>query len=255
MPLKPQPHQRRPSLEDGERNIRAYAACRSCRTKKIKCTPPANATPGESPCSQCITAGLECIYPPSRDRAAFSRQYVQSLESRVQSLEVLAQRTMPLLQAYERDNPQLAYEAPEGIGETLPPRPERTHSDDAGQMTQDERGNYRWLGSSNTFSLLDSFSHEPQDPSPSRSESSNPYFGPIAGSGVVKALPGVDEVEYPHERDAHMMVDAYFEEVHPVLPVVIEQEFRRDFLDLMARRASGRPQSSSGGVSGSWGFR
>lgn len=31
-------------------------------------------------------------------------------------------------------------------------------SEDAGQITQDDRGNYRWIGSSSTLSLLDSFS-------------------------------------------------------------------------------------------------
>lgn len=31
-------------------------------------------------------------------------------------------------------------------------------NEDAGQITQDDRGNYRWIGSSSTLSLLDSFS-------------------------------------------------------------------------------------------------
>lgn len=31
-------------------------------------------------------------------------------------------------------------------------------NEDAGQITQDDRGNHRWIGSSSTLSLLDSFS-------------------------------------------------------------------------------------------------
>lgn len=124
-----------------------------------------------------------------------------------------------------------------------------------GQITQDERGNYRWIGSSNTLSLLDSFSGQPlQTPlsatphthTPDR----NPYFGPVAGSGVVKALPGVDEVSYPTHRAAREMVDAFFSDVHPTLPVVVEYEFRQEFDALMDRRSRGEVETSSQTVSG-----
>lgn len=123
-----------------------------------------------------------------------------------------------------------------------------------GQITQDERGNYRWIGSSNTLSLLDSFSGQPlQTPLSStphtHTPDRNPYFGPVAGSGVVKALPGVDEVSYPTHRAAREMVDAFFSDVHPTLPVVVEYEFRQEFDALMDRRSRGEVETSSQTVS------
>jgi len=128
------------------------------------------------------------------------------------------------------------------------------HSLEDGQITQDERGNYRWIGSSNTLSLLDSFSNQPlQTPLSStphtHTPDRNPYFGPVAGSGVVKALPGVDEVSYPTHRAAREMVDAFFSDVHPTLPVVLEYEFRQEFDALMDRRSRGEVETSSQTVS------
>ncbi|WWD19542.1 hypothetical protein CI109_104003 [Kwoniella shandongensis] len=323
--------QKRPSFSGSEihnpsdsTKIRAYSACRNCRLKKTKCLPTSSsaATAGSSDglqpgtCQQCLQAGLECVYPPSRDRAAYSRQYVANLEQRVQALEAMQSRMLPVLEVFEsqrgggadtklaaiptvqasnsasrarmereKDGPG----AGSGSGEM-----DRTNSsesegeereaeddsavrtsdiEDAGQMTQDERGNYRWIGSSNTLSLLDSFSrgdrphdalerpplpthanshhssHHNSDPKSSRQSPApgsdntprdpNPYFGPVAGSGVVKALPSIDEVQYPSPKDAMQMVDAFFEQVHPCLPIVIEHEFRKDFKKLLEARAKG----------------
>ncbi|WVR07769.1 hypothetical protein IAU60_004812 [Kwoniella sp. DSM 27419] len=316
--------------------VRAYAACRNCRTKKIKCLPgPPNtgvssqpgpegpAVPG--PCQQCLQVGAECEYPPTRDRAAYSRQYVQNLETRVQALEALQARVLPLLEMFEGspsglpmptalkretrnsssrlaavDGPVTAVDSDaeveaeaenEGDGEGDEEEGERAGSssdvEDGGQMTQDERGNYRYIGSSNTLSLLDSFSHRggdrererererasdkeqdapggqpsmthrpsftqrssfnPSDPnsrqSPSISEQAsrgpNPYFGPVAGSGVVKALPPVNEVQYPEPELAQEMIDAYFWEIHHCLPVLLEHDFRREYKRLMEDNAKG----------------
>ena len=273
--------------------VRAYAACRSCRTKKIKCLPgpsqsatsfdasTAAAQPG--PCQQCLQAGGDCTYPPTRDRAAYSRQYVQNLEGRVQALEMMQGRLTPLLEAFENGSsvePHLLEHEPRGgsrpqdLGITYMPEPGQAagrldstseispqdhlrHSisspheppsdmeDDAGQMTQDERGNYRWIGSSNTLSLLHSFSHNrsPNEPEPPTTvdPGNNPYFGPVAGAGVVKALPGVDEVSYPTQEKADEMVDAFFTEVHPVLPVVEESRFREGYRCLMLNKDTAHP--------------
>ncbi|WVQ84324.1 hypothetical protein IAT38_006476 [Cryptococcus sp. DSM 104549] len=319
--------------------VRAFSACKNCRVKKVKCLPgpslpapppgsssPQAEGPAFGPCQQCLQAGVECTYPPTRDRAAYSRQYVANLETRVQNLELLHARVLPLLEAFEgrpdgvagvgligagsagpaipskpageggagAGLPQLGPSATplkssqmpesdgdgEGEGEDDPLPGSPSDLEDAGQITQDERGNYRWIGSSNTLSLLDSFSGSrptgdsradgrPSHPSRAHSHRSsahpdpqsitrtpsvhsdhgggtaNPYFGPVAGSGVVKALPGVDEVQYPTEARAAEMVDAFFQEVHPCLPVVLEWEFRRDYKRLVEARARG--ESSWGG--------
>ena len=133
-----------------------------------------------------------------------------------------------------------------------------TPSPDAGQITQDDRGNYRWIGSSNTLSLLDSLAHRssPQIQTPPIIEQTapgsggggNPYFGPVAGSGVVDALPGINEVVFPSIENGMRMVDAFFKDAYPVLPVVIEEDFRKEHEAMMRRRARGEPEKP-GGVS------
>lgn len=238
---------------------------------QVKCLPFATASAdsagGPGPCQQCVAAGSECVYPPTRDRAAYSRQYVQNLEARVQALEGVWGRVVPMLEVFE-SGAGGSTSTTNGIHPPIPKLPPPDLDDDDadddvaserpsledGQITQDERGNYRWIGSSNTLSLLDSFSGQPlQTPlsaSPHRhTPDRNPYFGPVAGSGVVKALPGVDEVSYPTHRAAREMVDAFFSDVHPTLPVVVEYEFRQEFDALMDRRSRGEVETSSQTVS------
>ncbi|WVR00192.1 hypothetical protein IAU59_007334 [Kwoniella sp. CBS 9459] len=348
--------QKRPSFSDhtAQENpqelskVRAYSACRSCRTKKIKCLPGPPSIPAQissdgqpvlSPCQQCVQAGSECTYPPTRDRAAYSRQYVQNLEVRVQALEAMQARVLPLLEMFEasefgtmpipnqgakvehaagvRNETAMSAQhgagagdfstnviMSEGEGENEGEEDELIQGsdevEDAGQMTQDERGNYRYIGSSNTLSLLDSFSRgdrdrdkdkdrenagadkdgdrENDDPirpglatsrhpshtnrslthasdptsrqspaiSDHASRGANPYFGPVAGSGVVKALPPVHEVQFPPPKLAEEMINAFFEEVHPCLPVVLEHEFRKTYNELM--EAIGRGERSTHGT-------
>ena len=238
---------------------------------------------------QCDQSHTECTYPPTRDRAAYSRQYVQNLENRVQALESAQSRLTPLLEAFERGD----------VGPSAPPRQtafgadthyrderplsasedNKKHGDvrfgndgtpaavtraaspassdaDGGQLAQDERGNYRWIGSSNTLSLLDSFSHTrtrvPEDAtSPSAGDNAgrehpNPYFGHVAGSGVVNALPSPDEVQFPSLEHANAMVDAFFDELYPALPVFQEKAFRGEYNRLMERVARGEPENTRG---------
>lgn len=96
--------QEQPSFSNGRPDqnpatvIGAFSACRNCRNKKVKCLPgPALPSPSitsspsptslENPwanlgrCQQCLQSGAECIYPPTRDRAAYSRRYVSNLET------------------------------------------------------------------------------------------------------------------------------------------------------------------------------
>lgn len=264
---------------------RAYSACKACRVKKVKCLPGEAATRlGDPPgaCSQCIAGSSECVYPPTRDRAAYSRQYVQNLEGRVQALEAIQNRMMPLIEAYEEGEGLMSLKK-ESDGERLGenpgsqrPQPRQSQyvnhderedegsnqggddgdpdaedfGQDHGQMTQDEHGNYRWIGASNTLSLLDSFTptspHNRPIPNPDQPprNGTNPYFAPVAGSGVINVLPTVDEVMYPEPEAAEEMIDAYFREIHPILPIMIETEFREAYAALCDRRAKGVPETS-----------
>ncbi|ORX40691.1 fungal-specific transcription factor domain-domain-containing protein [Kockovaella imperatae] len=296
--------------------VRAYAACRSCRQKKVRCLPASTSGGGArgaaansdqpGPCQQCISGGIECTYPPTRDRAAYSRQYVQNLEARVQALEMTQSRMLPMLDVFEKDHPGLRGGTPSMRAGSIPgPIPgtatgphtttlklepgidlsrmsednggdqdmdddpdlhesSESLSPDGGQITQDDRGNYRWIGSSNTLSLLDSLAHRssPQIQTPplggekdgkgsgaASASSSNPYFGPVAGSGVVNALPGVNEVIFPEEKQGAAMIDAFFRDVYPILPVVVEEDFRKEHAAIMERRSRGEPEKPGGFIS------
>ncbi|KAK4689854.1 hypothetical protein P7C73_g226, partial [Tremellales sp. Uapishka_1] len=301
-PPVPRKKKRAPSLEADPSGvdlskIRAHAACKSCRTKKVKCLPGPAVLDGQQPpgpCQQCLQCKIECTYPPTRDRAAYSRQYVQNLEARVQALENLSNyRIMPMLKVFESGGTRMKTHPPDGTGEPVELGGEGDEEEeedeeeegagedterqggvsgseegDDGQMAQDEHGNYRWIGSSNTLTLLDSFGQShPADnhhlpptsasgphttqTSPSSHSGptprNNPYFGPVAGSGVVKALPNIDEVNYPPRRYAEEMVNAFFEEVFPCLPIVLEHDFREGFTALMERRENGLPETSDEG--------
>lgn len=59
---------------------RVVRACEVCRRKKVKCN-------GQKPCSHCISFAEECIYVDVKDRSAYSRRYVESLELRLAKLE------------------------------------------------------------------------------------------------------------------------------------------------------------------------
>ena len=97
----------------------------------------------------------------------------------------------------------------------LPSTPESSSSikveddvaDSFGQLTLDEHGHMRWIGSSSTMSLIQSFRAATAAPhsraSPMADDSGQPnklYFPAAVFFGKVRALPGPEEVEYP-ERD------------------------------------------------------
>ena len=225
----------------------------------------------------------------------------------MQALEQLSGRLGPLLEAYERgaladlvpdparhDGTAASADVRRANGLPSDARPDETdgavgdetvdsgmgeEGDDAdeeitGQLTQDDRGNYRWIGSSNTLSLLGEFHPQPHRNNSGHSQKSlqqavredgagaeaedgdggdesggKVIFGPVAGSGVVMALPSVDEVNYPPPEAAEAMVEAFFHEVYPVLPLVLEYEFREEFAELMRRRKAGILETMDKGVS------
>lgn len=65
---------------EGSVRKRVVRACEVCRRKKVKCN-------GQKPCSHCIAFAEQCIYVDVKDRSAYSRRYVESLELRIARLE------------------------------------------------------------------------------------------------------------------------------------------------------------------------
>ena len=86
-------------------------------------------------------------------------------------------------------------------------------SDSFGQLTLDEHGHMRWIGSSSTMSLIQSFRAATAAPhnraSPMADDSGQPnklYFPASVFFGKVRALPSPEEVEYPERDLADKMV-------------------------------------------------
>ena len=129
-----------------------------------------------------------------------------------------------------------------------------------GQLALDEYGHMRWIGSSSTMSLIQSFraltlspSHrvslleeDLHAPVPSVNKL---YFPAAVFFGKVHALPVPEEVEYP-ERDLadklvsdrpshfvldaeHFQVEAYFARFHFLMPVIDKPSFLRRYENIM----------------------
>lgn len=133
-------------------------------------------------------------------------------------------------------------------------------SESFGQLALDEYGHMRWIGSSSTMSLIQSFralttsplhrvspmEEDPHAPGPSVNKL---YFPAAVFFGKVHALPGPEEVEYP-ERDLadklvsdrpshlaldaeHFQVEAYFARFHFLMPVIDKPSFIRRYENIM----------------------
>ncbi len=90
-------------------------------------------------------------------------------------------------------------------------------------------------------------------PTPAPPSANLLYFPTSLRFGKVRALPSVDEVEYPPLDLADKLVAAYFERFHHTLPVLDSISFRAKYRRLMDARAGegvfGSNQSDAGFVS------
>ncbi|KAL4241486.1 ABC-transporter-regulating transcription factor-like protein [Abortiporus biennis] len=250
---------------------RVWRACESCRRKKIKCD-------GNEPtCSQCATSKSQCTWLQTKDRAALSRHYVQELEARLLHMESLFQQVQPILeqvgQASGVDLVALASSAGSGnlppsntqnitpkdlsppvqpdqdtsMNTDIPDKPikvEDDMSDAFGQLALDEHGHMRWIGSSSTMSLIQSFrtltssplhrvspmEEDPLAPGPSVNKL---YFPASVFFGKLRVLPMPEEVEYPERDLADKLVEAYFARFHFLMPVLDKPSFLKQYNHLM----------------------
>ena len=184
-----------------------------------------------------------------------SASYVQELEARLLHMETLFQQVAPILeqvgQASGIDISSLTGSAvpaaststalppppmgpplvptardapPEPRADTSSPNPVKTEDDMSesfGQLALDEHGQMRWIGSSSTMSLIQSFrtltaspmhrvspmEEDPLAPGPSVNKF---YFPASVFFGKVRVLPGPEEVEYPPRDLADKLVSSHF---------------------------------------------
>ncbi|KAF8592537.1 hypothetical protein K439DRAFT_1400441 [Ramaria rubella] len=266
-PSKPLPLQRR----------RVWRACESCRRKKIKCD-------GREPtCGQCVTSRTSCTWIQTKDRAALSRHYVQELEQRLLHMESLLAKVVggqsqdeptkhsagdrsqsSSLSPHNIQSPSISSPPLQMNGgtsqqesiESVSTKVKQEDQDDVqirdqlGQLALDDHGHLRWIGSSSTMSLIQSFRaltsesddrYSPSDDLFGADSMGNMlYFPPGLGFGKVRALPGPQEVEYPDRDLADKLVAAYFDHLHFQLPVVHKPTFLKQYEELMDMSVSER---------------
>ncbi|KAG8218413.1 hypothetical protein J3R82DRAFT_4038 [Butyriboletus roseoflavus] len=121
-------------------------------------------------------------------------------------------------------------------------------SESFGQLALDEHGHLRWIGGSSTMSLIQSFralttnplhrvspmEEDPRAPGPSANKL---YFPASVFFGNIRALPRADEVEYPDEDLCDKLIDAYFERLHFLMPILDKPLFMARYKRLMGRRS------------------
>ncbi|KAI0080746.1 hypothetical protein K474DRAFT_1589402 [Panus rudis PR-1116 ss-1] len=257
---------------------RVWRACESCRRKKIKCDGV------EPTCSQCATSKSQCTWLQTKDRAALSRHYVQELEARLLHMESLFQQVAPILEQVGQTgnvdlsklvasagNPASSSQTSNAIHSVLasssnngsnnfsaangpdnpmtaddnpPVKVEDDVSESFGQLALDEHGHMRWIGSSSTMSLIQSFrsitsvplhrvspmDEDPLSPGPNVNKL---YFPASVFFGKVRALPHPEEVEYPERDLADKLVEAYFARFHFLMPIIDKPSFMRRYTHLM----------------------
>ncbi|THG97650.1 hypothetical protein EW026_g4384 [Hermanssonia centrifuga] len=117
-------------------------------------------------------------------------------------------------------------------------------SESFGQLALDEHGQMRWIGSSSTMSLIQSFrtltssplhrvspmEEDPLAPGPSVNKL---YFPASVFFGKIRVLPGPEEVEYPPRDLADKLVEAYFARFHYLMPILDKPSFLRRYDHLM----------------------
>lgn len=189
------------------------------------------------------------------------------------SSAAIVQKVLPQMQEMQGVTPSTPPESKRSV--KFEDEPAEVVSEAFEQLALDEHGHFRWIGNSSTMSLIQSFraltasplnrvspmdDNDPRSPPPTTNKM---YFPASVFFGQVRALPGVEEVEYP-SRDlcdalvsvhvefflrslpllpmAFMMspnlttgkqVEAYFSRFHFLLPVLDKPSFLKQYYLLM----------------------
>lgn len=185
------------NTEEGADDI---PACNSCRRRKTKCS-------RESPCSQCTRLQIDCVYGDSRERPGIKPGTIQMLTQRISDLEqmVLGQGLLlePLLQRAT------------GQGAAA----QSSFND----QTQALKQKYLAAVRSPPSTVPSSEPVESCTISTSRS-------GLTVNSALSNFSNRCKDLLPPEDR-LQSMIDIYFAQLHPWIPVLHEKSFRQKVAD------------------------
>jgi len=176
-------------------------ACHSCRRRKTKCS-------RQSPCSHCTRLQVDCVYDDLKDRPGIKPGTIQMLTQRISNLEqmLLGQGLLlePLLQramGQSTHAPSSLNDQTEALKRTyLAAVRSPTPNESPSELIESRRG----CAAQSTFP----FSDPPSDFS----------------NRLPELLPPDDQL--------HSMVNIYFAQLHPWIPILHEKSFRQKLVDV-----------------------
>ncbi|KAK6332899.1 hypothetical protein TWF696_002918 [Orbilia brochopaga] len=244
-------------IKTGNSNqVRVAQACDRCRSKKIRCD-------GIRPsCSQCASVGFQCKTSDKLSRRAFPRGYTESLEERVRILENEATELKSLLDAKDEQLDVISrlhsYSpySPKSLTSTSPKRPskpvseasdppaveESTSEDDlfsmpeSSSLVRDGKSGEFYTGASSGRAFIDIFKSRMRETSPCDIEfSGNTFF--TRKEKIVKIFPNrsaAHAVKPPPRMISDLLVTAFFQEYHPLFPILHRPKFLSIYENLIS---------------------
>ncbi|KAK6530146.1 hypothetical protein TWF694_003514 [Orbilia ellipsospora] len=237
-------------IKTGSSNqVRVAQACDRCRSKKIRCD-------GTRPsCSQCASVGFQCKTSDKLSRRAFPRGYTESLEERVRSLESEVTELKSLLDAKEEQLDVMSRlhsfspYSPTSLSSASPkrPAPSKTVSESSGPsaaedscveddafsmpesstLVHDGKSGEFYTGASSGRAFIDIFKSRMKQTSPCDIEfSGNTFF--TRKERIVKIFPNrsaAHAVKPPPRMISDLLVTAFFQEYHPLFPILHRPKF------------------------------
>lgn len=176
-------------------------ACNSCRRRKTKCS-------RQSPCSHCTRLQVDCVYDDVKERPGIKPAAFQMLTQRISNLEqmLLGQGFLlePLIQR--------------AMGQSA-----HAHSSLDGQTEALKR---KYLAAVR--------SPTPNESSPSElveNQLGRAVRGTFPISDVLSDFSHILQGLLPTDDQLHSMVNIYFAQLHPWIPILHEKSFRQKLVD------------------------
>ncbi|KAF9357511.1 hypothetical protein BGX34_009347 [Mortierella sp. NVP85] len=222
------------SKRGSAKRIRIPIACTTCRHKKIKCD-------GQTPCSHCEKVKAGCVYPPATKPV--SHEYVEELESRLESIRSCMYRQTSAEDlgrpfGVDMASPPQRHRPTSGSG--APGTDEMFSTDETikalnylmGNLKVNRDGTARFLstyGPPNETSYTEMRNYQPNTapPGPSKILDLNNLDWASVGSPPQYAFP----TNLLPREVIGALIDIFFREAHPYLPLLHEPSFRTLFQD------------------------
>ncbi|KAF8251059.1 hypothetical protein K440DRAFT_647833 [Wilcoxina mikolae CBS 423.85] len=240
-------------IKCGSSQTRIAQACDRCRSKKIRCD-------GVRPCcSQCANVGFECKTSDKLSRRAFPRGYTESLEERVRSLEREVRELKDLLDAKDEQLEMVSkiysfspYSPPastsSGTMRGTRKSPESFRSGRSASVEGDEiitigeptrlisvdgrDGLYMGASSGRTF--VDTVKQRMEETGQCTVEFETEQFFQGQSTVVPDSLLQPDTLKAPPRLLSDHLLVSYFQEYHPLFPVLHRPTFLSTYEKLVA---------------------